>query len=180
MARGAATRRYAKALFALAQEEGRVDGVRQELERMQGLLEEHVELHDVLFQPLHPSEQRRAVLMGVAERLASSPLLRHFYEFLIDRRRLVDLDAIAREYDRLADAEAGVTQARVRSAAPLREEQLARLRAALSTHVGRDVSLEVEVDPELIGGVVAQVGDLVFDGSLRTQLAQLRASLVRE
>ena len=70
-------------------------------------------------------------------------------------------------------------RAEVVSAAPLRDEQLARLRDALAARVGRQLDLEVRVDPELLGGVVAKVGDLLFDGSLRTQLRQLRAGLVR-
>jgi F-type H+-transporting ATPase subunit delta len=180
MARGAAARRYAKALYALAREEGRPDDVRAELGRLKALLEANAELHDVLMQPIHPAAERRAVLARVSERLGSSPLLERFYGFLIRQRRLVDFDAIVREYERLADAEAGVTQAQVRSASPLRDEQLERVRRALAARTGRQVTLHVEVDPALIGGVVAQVGDLVFDGSLRAQLEHLRANLVRE
>jgi len=179
MAQGAVARRYAKALFELARDQGKVAEVRAELERMAELFDAHAELRDVLLQPLHPAAQRSAVLQAVAERLGASPLLRHFYTFLIDQRRLVSFDTIVDDYGRLADAEAGLTQARVRSASPLRDDQLDRLRSALSARTGMRVELEVEVDEALLGGVVAQVGDLVFDGSLRSQLEQLRANLVR-
>jgi F-type H+-transporting ATPase subunit delta len=177
MPRAGAPRRYAKALFQLAQEAGSVDRVRAELAGFAGVLEGNQELRDVLLRPLHPAAERRAVLAGLSEHAGSSLLLRHFFSFLIDQRRLVDTSAICEEYEHLADELAGLTRATVRTAAPLRPEQVDKLQAALSRRVGRDVQITVEVVPALIGGLVAQVGDLVLDGSLRTQLTQLRASL---
>lgn len=177
MPRGAASRRYAKALFELARDDGRVEEVGGELEALGRLLDEEPRLRDVLLQPIHPAGERRRVLEAVGERLEASPLVQHFYSFLIDQRRLVDFDGIREEYARLAVEAAGVTKARLLAARPLRDEQRERLRAALSARVGRELELEVEVDPQLLGGVVAQIGDLVFDGSLRTHLAQLRANL---
>jgi F-type H+-transporting ATPase subunit delta len=179
MAKAAAARRYAKALFSLAEEEQRGAEVRGELEQLGRLLAESAELRAVLLQPLHPVGQRRAVLAAVAERLGASSLLRRFLSFLIDQRRLVDFESIEAEYRRLADAAAGITKARVRSAAPLSDAQRERLQRALQGQVGGRIELALEIDPSLVAGAVAQVGDLVFDGSLRTQLRQLRASLAR-
>jgi F-type H+-transporting ATPase subunit delta len=179
MPRTMAARRYAKALFSLASETGRVAEVRGEVERLGALIEGNAELRAVLLQPLHPAAQRRAVLGAVAERIGASPLLRNFLSFLVDQRRLVDWAAIQAEYARLADAAAGVRQVRVRSASALSDAQRERLQRALEQKAGGRVQLEVEIDPTLLGGAVAQVGDLVYDGSLRTQLQQLRASLAR-
>lgn len=179
MSATAAARRYAKALFELAQEDSRVDGVRTELAALTDLLEGNAELRDVLLQPLHPAGQRRAVLNGVVEKLELSPMLRSFYSFVIDQRRLIDLESITTEYSRLADVAAGLTLARIRTASPLSEEQQARLQHALSARTNSNVTLEIEVVPDLLGGLVAQVGDTVFDGSLKTQLGQLRAGLAK-
>jgi F-type H+-transporting ATPase subunit delta len=179
MAKVAAARRYAKALFSIASEEGGVPAVREELARLARLLAGSAELRAVLLQPLHPAAQRRAVLGAVAERIGAGPLLRRFLSFLVDQRRLVDFEAIRDEYERLADAAAGLTKARVRSAAPLSDAQRERLQRVLEQKSGARVQLEVEVDPTLVAGAVAQVGDLVFDGTLRTQLQRLRTSLVR-
>jgi F-type H+-transporting ATPase subunit delta len=79
---------------------------------------------------------------------------------------------------RLADEAAGRAKARVRTAQPLSAEQQQRLARALAARAGRAVELEVEVDPTLVGGLVAQLGDTVYDGSLQTQLAQLRSALL--
>jgi F-type H+-transporting ATPase subunit delta len=175
----AAARRYARALFALARETSGVDSVRAELERLAALFDTEPELREALFRPLHPVAERRAVLERVSERISASEQVRHFGAFLIDQRRLVDFDAIREEYIRLADAAAGRTHARVVCASPLSEPQRERLRRALAQRAGQEVELQVEVEPALLGGAIASVGTLVFDGSLKTQLAQLRSSLTR-
>jgi len=177
MRSSAAARRYARALFALAKEEDRVEEVRQELQRLADLLAENQELHHALFRPLHPVAERRAVLREVAERLGFSATARNFFSFLVDQRRLVDFDGIREGYERLADAAAGRARAEVISASPLSGAQRDRLQRALSARTRREVEIDVKVDPSLLGGVIASVGALVFDGSLRTQLNQLRASL---
>ncbi len=175
----AAARRYAKALFELAREAAAVDGVRGQLEGLEALFVESPELRDAIFRPLHPVEQRRAVLEAIAERAGADATVRHFIAFLVDQRRLIDFDTIREEYGRLADAAAGRTRAEVRAASPLSEAQRERLRQALASRTGQQVELDVQVDASLIGGAVARVGTLVFDGSLKSQLEQLRSSLMK-
>ena len=109
----------------------------------------------------------------------SSRTVANFLRLLVDRRRLIDFDAICDEFERLADEAAGRVQAEVVPATPLREEQRERLRRALAARTGKQVELAERVDPALLGGAVASVAGLVFDGSLRTQLAQLHGSLTR-
>ena len=91
----------------------------------------------------------------------------------------MDFPAIRSAYEELADREAGRLRAEVAAASPIGDQQLERLRRALAARTGKDIELSVELDPALLAGVVAKVGDLVFDGSLRTQLRQLRASLMK-
>jgi F-type H+-transporting ATPase subunit delta len=175
----AAARRYARALFSIAQESSAVEPIRGELARMAQLFEGEPALHHALFRPLHPVAERRAVVRAVGERLGQSPTVRNFLLYLIDQRRLVDFDTIRAEFDQLADAAAGLVKARVTAAAPLDDAQRERLRQALAARTGRRVELDLAVDPDLIGGAVAVVGNVVFDGSLRTQLEQLRDTLSR-
>lgn len=176
----AAARRYARALFGLASEDGSVESTGRELEALAKLLAQSPVLRRALFRPLHPAAERRSALRAVAERLGSNATLQNFYAFLVDQRRLVDFATICSEFQRLAAEAEGRTDARITSARPLDDATRDRLVAALSRRTGRQVHASLEVDPELIGGVVAQVGDLVFDGSLRTQLAQLRMSLIKD
>ena len=172
-------RRYARALFALARDDGTIDAVRRELDDMSELLAANPALGNSMFRPLHPALERRALLGAVCERMGSTALVKNFYSFLIDQRRLVNFPSIHEEYGRLADEAAGRTVASVVTASPLSADQSERLRRALSATTGQVVQLDVDVDPSLIGGAIATVGGLVFDGSLRTQLHQLRAALTR-
>ena len=172
--------RYAKALFGLAQEAGAVESTRAELDRVAGAITTVPTLADVLVLPMYPAAERRAALQRLAGPLGLSPLLTHFLSFLIDQRRTRDLAAIHEDYVRLAEEAAGRVRGEVVSATPLDPAQLDRIRAALARRMGRELDLAIRVDPALLGGLVARVGDLVFDGSLRTQLAQLRAQLTGE
>jgi len=174
-----AARRYARALFSLATEEQQVPRLREQIEGMSKLFDSEPALRRALFRPLHPVAERRAVLRAVSERLGLDGVLRNFLVYLVDQRRLVAFDAICDEYARLADEAAGLVKARVTAAAPLDDAQRQRLQGALAARTGRQVELDVSVDPNLIGGAVAVVGNVVFDGSLRTQLAQLRDTLSR-
>jgi F-type H+-transporting ATPase subunit delta len=164
-------------LFSLASDDGRIPQVRDELDAMAQLIGNSEELQRHLLQPLHPVKQRSAVLAGLCARGAVSPTVQNFFAYLIDQRRLVDFAGICEEFGRLADEAAGRLRAQVRSASPLREDQRERLVAALSRQTGKQIELETSVDPSLIGGAIATVDGVVFDGSLKTQLSQLRSNL---
>ena len=174
-----AANRYARALFSLAQEEGGVASIRGELDDMARLLAANPDFRRRLFQPLHPALERRQVLKSVCEQGRGSQTIQNFFAYLIEQRRLVAFDAIHDEFNRLADEAAGRVRAEVRSASPLRDEQRAQLADALARRTGKKIDLTVHVDPSLIGGAIATVGGLVFDGSLRTQLSQLRGTLTQ-
>ena len=176
---GTAAHRYAKALFGLAQDEHRHREVRVELDNLSSLFEGSRELREALLTPLHPASGRKAALREIAGRISVSPLVQNFISYLIDQRRLIDFDAIVEAFGEFADNAEGLLTAEVISASPLDDRRKDRLRRALSERTGREVRLEIEVDPALIGGAIAKVGDLVFDGSLRTQLGQLRANLTK-
>ena len=137
----AAARRYARALFSLAGEEARVAEVRDELAALGRVFNENADLQHAIFRPLHPAAERRAVLGAVGASLGSSRTVTNFLRLLVDRRRLIDFDAICQEYCRLADVAAGRILAEVVSATPLREEQRERLRHALAARTGKQVEL---------------------------------------
>lgn len=179
MMAGGAAHRYAKALFGLAQDDHRHREVRGELERLTALFAGSREVSTALLTPLHPAAERKAALRALASRENVSPLVQNFLAFLIDQRRLIQFDAIATAYGELADEAEGMLTAEVRVASALDDRRKDRLRRALSERTGREVRLQIEIDPTLIGGAIAKIGDLVFDGSLRTQLTQLRANLTK-
>ena len=175
-----AAHRYARALFSLAREEGEVASIRRELDDLARLLAANPDLQRRLFQPLHPVRERREVLRSICKQGRGSQMIQNFCAYLIEQRRLVAFEAIHDEFNRLADEAAGRVRAEVRSANPLRDQQRARLVDALAQRTGKEIELAVHVDPSLIGGAIATVGGLVFDGSLRTQLLQLRGTLTQK
>ena len=178
--KGGAAHRYAKALFGLAQDEHRHREVRAEIENLASVFEGNRDASAALLTPMHPADERKAALRAIGDSTGLSPLVQNFVAFLIDQRRLIDFAAIVEAYGELADAAEGMVTAEIVSASPLDDRRKDRLRRALSERTGQEVRLEIKVDPSLIGGAIAKVGDLVFDGSIRTQLGQLRANLTRE
>jgi F-type H+-transporting ATPase subunit delta len=174
-----AARRYAAALYSLAKDEGRTREIRTELEGLSHLLETETQLRDVLLTPLHPAKDRKKVLAALAGRAEVCRTVQNFYAYLIDRRRLIGFAGIRDEYIRLDDEASGLVKASITVASELDDRRKDRLRRALSEQTGCEVQLDLVVDPTLVGGAIAKVGDLVFDGSIRTQLGQLRANLTK-
>jgi F-type H+-transporting ATPase subunit delta len=176
--RGAAVaRRYAKALWELANQESRLEAVGQELLRFERVLAEEPELRSALLLPWSTAATKRDIVVAVSERLGLSTLARNFLALVAQRRRMALLADIREAYQALADQAAGRVRARVRSAAPLDDAQRSALRERLGRQLGKTVLLDTAVDPSLLGGFVAEVGSRLLDMSLRGQLARLRERL---
>lgn len=178
MKRGdAIARRYARALFALGQERGDVSAMLAELELLNDTIVESAELVRVLFTPIHPRAERAAVIGKLVRRLELSDEMRSFSMLLVDENRTGRLPQICEALEDMVERAAGRIEAEVTSARELSSEEANALREALSQRLARQVTLKLEVNPDLIGGVVARVGDLLLDGSVRTQLESLRGGL---
>jgi F-type H+-transporting ATPase subunit delta len=172
-------RRYARALLSLGLEEGRHERLGEELEGVVRALEESREAGAMLKNPGHTLEHRHAALNAVAGGMKLSPITLNFLRLLIDRQRIADIAAIARAYRAMLDQQIGRVRATVTAAAPLTKDEVERLREAIAAMTGRTIILDSKTDPSIIGGVVAQVGATMFDGSLRTQLERMREELKR-
>lgn len=177
MIMGSIARRYAKALFGLAVESGRVEPWNDSLQALKVAVETSPDLVDVLSNPVYSREQRRAIVAKLAAALALDEQPTSLLYLLGDRNRLSYLGAIVDTFRSLADAHLGRIRARVTSAVPLDPAAAQAIADRLAQSTQAKVLLDRAVDPALIGGVVAQVGSLVFDGSIRTQLEDLRRQL---
>jgi len=173
----AISRRYARALFGLGEELADPATLLEDLGSFTDEVAESDELTRVLFTPVHPRSERRGVVRELAERLGIRDEVRAFIMILIDESRVRLLPEIRESLAQLVEEAAGRMTGQVTSARPLSKGQLEAIRTALSRRLGAEVQLETRVDPELIGGVIARVGDLLLDGSVRTQLAALGESL---
>jgi F-type H+-transporting ATPase subunit delta len=167
---------YAAALFEVAKAEGSLAAVEEELFRVARTIEGNDELRSTLTDQAVPIDRRQ----GIVEDLLSgraSPVTTALVSFVVGSGRSKDLPAIIDRLVERAAEERSQAVAEVRSAVPLDDDQRERLAAALGKATGKNVSLKVIVDPSILGGIVAQVGDTVIDGSVRTRINQLREAL---
>ena len=171
--------RYARALLNLGLADGQYDRYGQELKGLAEALTAVGEEAKTLISPSYPAGVRWKMLDLILDRAALPPLVSNFVRLLMDKGHLGRLGEMAVTYNALADVEKGLIRARLTSAFSLSETEIEEIKTSLSHFSGRQVVLTVEQDPGLIGGVVARLGDLVIDGSVRTQLGRLAASLDR-
>jgi len=176
---GSLSRRYARAIMALAVEGKVVDKVGADLRTLAAAYKTAPELGEVLGNASFPRAKRRAIIEALLGRVAAQPLTRTFVNLLLDNERLAALPAIAREVDAMIEAKAGRVHAEITSATALTPAQVTQITATLEKLSGKKVVLAKKEDPNLLGGVVAKVGDVVYDGSLRTQLRILRDQLAK-
>ena len=175
----AVARRYATALVELTAEEGTLKEVEKDLSRVSTLVAGSPELADVLQNPAFKADERRAVLDVVLGKLGVHKHTRNFMLVLNDRDRLGALGAIVEAFGDLYDERTGRVRAHVTSAKGLDAASVKTLRNHLQSITGaKEVIVREDVDPELLGGIVTRIGDLVLDGSVRTQLQLLRDQLV--
>jgi F-type H+-transporting ATPase subunit delta len=177
MIMGSIARRYAKALFSLAVEMGRVEPWSDALLVLKEAVEGSPDLRDVLSNPVYSREQRRPVVEKLAAALRLDPEPSSLLFLLGDRNRLGYLGGVVDAFRELADGHLGRIRAKVTSAVPLDAAAATAIAEKLSQATQAKVLLDRAVDPALLGGVVAQVGSLVYDGSIRTQLEDLRKTL---
>ncbi|MGD9537381.1 MAG: F0F1 ATP synthase subunit delta [Alphaproteobacteria bacterium] len=169
--------RYAAALFALADERGALDAVASDLDRIQTLIGTSADLRSLLRSPvLSRAEQGRA-LAAVLDRLEVNPIVKNLVGLMAKNRRLFVLDKTITAYRERLARHRGEVSAEVTSAIPLKPEHLQAVRESLKRVVGRDVTLDVKVDPALIGGLIVRVGSRMLDNSLRTKLQNLELAL---
>jgi F-type H+-transporting ATPase subunit delta len=174
----ALARRYARALVDVAQASGpqAMLELRDELQAFAPQLQSHEGLRRALEHPALPAEQKKRVVLALAESAGATPLLRKLVELLAARNRLQLLPDVAGAYAELASAAQGIVTAEVVSATPLPDAQKQALVAALGGG-GGGVELRTEVDPALVGGLVVRLAGRTYDGSVRARLAALRQRL---
>jgi len=170
-------RRYAKALFELAREDGSLDASRVSLEQLSEILAHHQDLKNVCSNPIFSREDRKQALEQVLGRLGAPPVIRRFLDILIAKHRLPYLPETVRAFAAMVDEEQGRQAVLVRVAKELKAKDQALLKSRLEVALGKQVALTIEAEPALIAGMVIQMGSEVFDGSVRGQLDMLRRTL---
>ena len=177
MVTGSLARRYAKAIVQIGDASKNLDKLGTDLRAFAAAMKTSPELVDVLSNPAVRRADRRKVLDAIGARISAAPATKNVVNLLLDHERLGSLPAISREVDSMIEAKAGKITAEVTSAVDLSASQLKEITQTLEKLSGKKVVIEKKKDPALLGGVVAKLGDTVYDGSVRTQLRALRDEL---
>lgn len=169
--------RYATALFELASDTGALDDVNADLATFQGMLEESADLMRLVMSPVFSADDQNRAVKAVLERAGIAGLCANFIGLVAKNRRLFVVMDMIRDYRRLLSAHRGEVSAQVISAETLSDTHVDALKAALKEQVGREVQLETQVDPSILGGLVVKVGSRMIDTSVRTKLNNLKIAM---
>ncbi len=170
------SKRYAKALFSLGQEDGHFEQYGLELSEFTKFFQDNADFRQVIANPVFPVEDRRKVLQVVLEKSNFSGVIKNFLNLLLDKNRIRAIEAIAQHYARLTDDISGVARAEIITARPLKDVALGKIERSLEGLTSKKIRSEVREDKDLIGGIVVKIGDLVLDGSVKAQLEGLKES----
>ena len=175
MARLTSGKRYAQAAFKLALEKGESDSWQASLRKMADLAADE-QLVALLENPRLSFETKKAILVEFLGKI--NPLALNLACLLVHKDRLGTAGDISRQYDRLLDAHYGIEHVEVITALPLDDEEKGRISSRFGEIIGHKVVIDAQVDPSIVGGIKARIGDTLIDGSVKGKLGALRKSLV--
>ena len=172
-------RRYAKALVNLAEKGNNLDNAGKNLTAITEVYKENSEFRQVLSDTKVSSRVKLEILKDVLNEINASKLVDTFSRYLLAKRRIDFLPGIERAFNLLLQEKLGRIEAEVTAASELPEETVKKLINAISGYSGKEVEVNVIIDPSIIGGIVTRIGSTVIDGSIQTHLNQIRQSIIR-
>jgi F-type H+-transporting ATPase subunit delta len=169
--------RYATALFDLARETNAIDAVKVDLERFDALIAESPDLTRLVRSPVFSAAEQEQALSAVLERAGIGGVAAKFLKLVTSNRRLFAVRDMIRGFRELVALDKGEATAEVTVAEALKDEHVEALRAALKSVSGKDVELNIKIDPAIIGGLVVKLGSRMVDTSLRTKLNAIKHAM---
>jgi F-type H+-transporting ATPase subunit delta len=169
--------RYALALFELAQEQRQLESVGASLAAVRQALAESEDFRELTTSPLVGRDEAVRAVAATAEAMRLDPLTGNFLGVLAQNRRLSRLGSVIRAFNILSARHRGEITAEITSARPLDDDQIDAIKQNLRTRMGRDIAVELTVEPEILGGLVVKIGSQMIDGSIRTKLNNLALAM---
>jgi len=170
-------RRYAKALINLAEKD--LENTGKSLTALADVYSNSTELSEVLSDTKVSSQIKQNVLKKILKKIKVSKLVDTFIRYLLAKRRIVLLPNIERAFNLLLQEKLGRIEAGITVAQEIPEVTVGKLEKAISRYSGKEVTVNITIDPAIIGGIVTRIGSVVIDGSIHTQLNQIRQSIIR-
>ena len=168
---------YARSLFEVAIEAGRIDVVKEQLGQFADALDGNRELSVFFFSPYFSTTEKKDGLTGMLD--GADPIVQNFLELLVEKHRMPAVFRLRREYDRLWGEENKLLPVQITSAVELDPATIERIGREIGEQTGRKVELVYSVDPDVLGGIVLRVGNSILDASIRTRLENLRKQVAR-
>ena len=165
--------RYASALFDLARDQRQIESVGNSLDALNQALLDSKDLAELIASPLVSRDEAGKAFAAIAPQLNLDPITANFLGVLARNGRKKELRSVIRAFSRLAAEHRGEITADVVTARPLNDDQIAALKQQLRTRAGREVSIDPQVDPNILGGIVVKLGSQEIDASIRTKLNRL-------
>lgn len=176
MLKGAVAQRYAQALFDIALEQDLMDKLESDLREVLEALEGSRDLSRVFYHPQVPTSVKKIILKEIfAEQI--SPVMLNFLSVLLDARREFFLKAVAEEFVRMANATKNIVEATVTSAVPIPLVNRVNLMDALTKMTGKEIRIQYQEDPEILGGLVIRIGDRIIDAGVKGRLERIREQI---
>ena len=169
--------RYASALFDLARDQRKIESVGRSLDALSQALLDSKDFAELIGSPLVSRKEAGKAFAALAPQLGLDPITGNFVGVLARNGRKGELRNVIRAFGRLAAEHRGETTAEVVTARPLNDDQISQLKRQLRTRAGRDVNIEAEVDPNILGGSVVKLGSQMIDASIRTKLNRLATAM---
>ncbi len=173
------SRRYAKALLGIGQEEGQYEAYGKNLKEFADFCMANEEFYRIISSQIFSLEDRKKVLEAVLEKSEFADTVKNFLRLLLDKARIGAIKEITDYYASLTDEISGIARADIITARPLKTESLMKIEEVLRNLTAKKVKSSVKEDSSLIGGVVVKIGDLVLDGSVKAQIEGLKETMRR-
>lgn len=177
----AVSKRYASALFSIGKDKGEtlLDSFSATLQTLAGAVEENAQLKELVFSPVITPEEKKSLIMSILGLCQAGDIEKSFCSLLADKGRLALLPAIAADFKAMLDEAKGISRGLVTTAVDLEQNKKIEILSQLEKQTGRKLELSYAVNPQILGGIILKVGDIVYDASLRAQLDNLRESIKR-
>ena len=179
MIRSKVSKRYAKALMGLGQEDGRLQEYGKDLREFTDFCMQNKEFRGVISNLVFSLEDRKKILGMVLEKSGFTGTVKNFLNLLMDKNRIGAVEEITTYYASLTDQVSNIARAEIVTPRPLKKEALNKLEKVLGDITSKTVHVQIREDKSLIGGIIVKIGDLVLDGSIKAQLEGLKESLKR-
>jgi len=166
--------KYAKGLFTAAKELNKTKEFGEELNQIKDLLISMPEVLSALQNPIYPPDLKMEIIEEILKVMKVDPEIERFLKLLVERRRIQYIREIVTMYQELLDEELNIARGEVITAYPLSEEEKKELEEVLKNYLKKEVILKSKVDEGIIGGIKIRIGDLIFDGTLKTQLNKMK------